>query len=79
MNPVPNGTGDLMAALFVGWMLKGAAPRCAMGQAAAITNRILEATQAVGGNELAIVAAQAAVAATDLTCPVSELTGKAHG
>ena len=78
-NIAPNGTGDLMTALFVGLILKGIVPHLAMASAAAIVHRILEATQAGGTNELDIVAAQAALVATDLTCPVSELTGDTHG
>ena len=69
----PNGTGDLMTALFVGLFLKGIVPHLAMGQAAAIVGQILAATQAAGTDELDIVAAQAALVATDLMCPVTRL------
>ena len=63
---MPNGTGDLMTALFAGSVLAGAAPHIAMGQATAIVQQILDVTLAGKGDELDIVAAQADLAAHGL-------------
>lgn len=74
LEAVPNGTGDLMTALFAGAVLTGAALDIAMGRATANVQRVLEATLAGKAGELDIVAAQASLADTDASCPVIELS-----
>ena len=56
----PNGTGDLMTALFVGALAHGATADIAMGRAAAGVEAILDATPDAA-KELAVVAAQDAL------------------
>ena len=82
MEAVPNGTGDLMTALFTGLVLTGAAPEIALGQATASVHRILgmtlaDKTLAGKGSELEIVAAQSNLVATDAPCPVIALRADA--
>jgi pyridoxine kinase len=61
----PKGAGDLFSALFLGNYLLGACknPLAALEVAASSLYGILEATQASGRDELAIVAAQDAISA----------------
>jgi pyridoxine kinase len=54
---VPNGAGDLMAALFLAARLQGAALPAALGAAASATWRVLAASVAQGADELALVPA----------------------
>lgn len=58
LDPAPNGAGDATAALFTGHMLKGADVQEALRRTADGIFAIFEATQASGGRELALVAAQ---------------------
>jgi pyridoxine kinase len=60
----PKGAGDLFSALFLGNYLLGAcrSPVSALEAAASSLYAILEATQARNASELAIVAAQDAIA-----------------
>jgi pyridoxine kinase len=55
---VPNGAGDLMTALFVGWMAKNIEPMGALSHAATGLGAVLEARRRDGGDELAIVESQ---------------------
>ena len=52
------GCGDAMAALFLGWLLKGKPVPAALALAVAAIWGIVERTLAQGGGELALVAAQ---------------------
>ncbi len=52
------GCGDAMAALFLGWLLKGRAVPEALALTVAAIWGVVEATLAAGGGELALVAAQ---------------------
>jgi pyridoxine kinase len=55
---MPNGTGDMVAALFTAhWLDSGSAP-AALEKAAASVFAVLEATRTMGERELQIVAAQ---------------------
>lgn len=57
-----SGAGDFTAATFLAgcleWGLDGAGPAHAMARTAAATRKLLEATQASGGSELALISAQ---------------------
>lgn len=57
----PNGTGDLLAALYLGRRLAGIAPQAALTDAAGATLRLVE--MADGAAELPLAAGQAAFAA----------------
>lgn len=57
----PNGTGDLLAALYLARRLAGATPQAALVHAAGATLRLVE--MADGGAELPLAAGQAAFAA----------------
>jgi pyridoxine kinase len=52
------GCGDAVAALFLGWLLKGAAIPEALSRTIAAIYGVVEATLRNGGGELALVAAQ---------------------
>lgn len=52
------GCGDAVAALFLGWLLKGAAVPEALGATISAIYGVIEATMRAGGGELALVAAQ---------------------
>ncbi|HUH84815.1 MAG TPA: pyridoxal kinase PdxY [Stellaceae bacterium] len=53
-----NGAGDLTAALFLGYFLRGRDPARALGETAAAVHAVIEATLQAGEAELQIVAAQ---------------------
>ncbi len=57
-DPQPNGTGDLLAALFLGHYLRIRDPGQALEAAAAATFAVLEATRIAGTRELQLIAAQ---------------------
>ena len=52
------GCGDAVAALFLGWLLKGKAVPEALAATIAAIYGVIEATMRAGGGELALVAAQ---------------------
>ncbi len=52
------GCGDAVAALFLGWLLKGSAVPEALAATIAAIFGVIEATMRAGGGELALVAAQ---------------------
>jgi pyridoxine kinase len=52
------GSGDAVAALFLGWLLKGAPMPEALAKTIAAIYGVVEATMRNGGGELALVAAQ---------------------
>ena len=73
---VANGAGDLAAALFLGFYLRGRDPAAALEQTAAAVFAIIEATFRAGEGELQIVAAQEAMTSpprrfgsTCIACP----------
>jgi pyridoxine kinase len=55
---MPNGTGDMVAALFTAHWLQDGTVAAALEKSAASVFAVLEATQAMGERELQIVAAQ---------------------
>ena len=57
------GCGDAVAALFLGWLLKGKAVPEALALAIAAIWGVVEATARAGGGELALIAAQEELAA----------------
>jgi pyridoxine kinase len=62
----PNGAGDALAGLLTAQLLRGAAPGAALERAANAIHGVLEATRRAGRRELALVAAQDALAAPGL-------------
>jgi len=52
------GCGDAVAALFLGWLLKGKPVPDALANTIAAIYGVIEATMRSGGGELALVAAQ---------------------
>ncbi|HYB11364.1 MAG TPA: pyridoxal kinase PdxY [Alphaproteobacteria bacterium] len=58
-----SGAGDLFAAVFLGRYLKGRDPAKALAHAVSTLHAVMTATRRKGGNELALIAAQAAIAA----------------
>jgi pyridoxine kinase len=52
------GCGDAVAALFLGWLLKGSSVRDALALTVAAIWGVVEATARAGGGELALIAAQ---------------------
>ena len=54
----PNGTGDMVAALFSAYWIETGDAAAALGKAASSVYAVLEATQAMGERELQLVAAQ---------------------
>jgi pyridoxine kinase len=57
-DPQPNGAGDLLAALFLGYYLRRGDAGQALEAAAAANFAVLEATQIAGTRELRLIAAQ---------------------
>ncbi|MCC7271032.1 MAG: pyridoxal kinase PdxY [Alphaproteobacteria bacterium] len=57
----PNGTGDMVAALFCARWIESGSPAEALGAAASAVFAVLEATRAAGERELQVVAAQEAL------------------
>lgn len=60
----PNGSGDAVAALFLGHILRHGSPQNALEAAAEAIYSIFEATAAAGTRELQLIAAQDAIAAS---------------
>ncbi len=79
LQAVPNGTGDLMTAVFTGSIQAGATPDIALGKATAIVREVLDVTREAHSKELDIVAAQTILDAMDVTVPVTELSNDLHG
>jgi len=63
LDPAPNGSGDLTAALFLAHCLEGAPLQEALEKTAASVYAVFEETQKQGGRELAIIPAQDALVA----------------
>ncbi len=55
---VPNGTGDLLSALYLAARLDGLPPDIALGAASSATHAVIQASVACGANELALISAQ---------------------
>jgi len=58
LDPIPNGAGDTLAALFLAHYLKERACAGALASSAAAIHGVLAATQAVGTRELRLIGAQ---------------------
>lgn len=58
LDPMPNGAGDTVAALFLARYLQSRNPAAALGHAASAIFAIVAATQAAGTRELQLIAAQ---------------------
>ena len=58
LDPAPNGAGDCLAALFLGFLLRGCRIKHALANAAAAIFAILNETAAAESRELQLVAAQ---------------------
>jgi pyridoxine kinase len=72
-DPLPNGAGDTVAALFLAHLLNGLAPSEAMGKAAASIFAVMEATRQAGTRELRLIAAQDQLVEPDRKFPVERL------
>ena len=73
IDPLPNGAGDTVAALFLAHLLNGLAPSEAMGKAAASIFAVMEATRQAGTRELRLIAAQDQLVEPDKKFPVERL------
>lgn len=74
LDHVPNGGGDLLAALYLGQRLGDAEPREALEFAASAVDCVLKASVAARADELALIAAQANLAEpAHLLAPISVL------
>lgn len=73
IDPLPNGAGDTVAALFLAHLLNGLAPSEAMGRAAASIFAVMEATRQAGTRELRLIAAQDQLVEPDKKFPVERL------
>jgi pyridoxine kinase len=73
IDPLPNGAGDTVAALFLAHLLHGLAPSEAMGKAAASIFAVMEATRQAGTRELQLIAAQDQLVEPDKEFPVERL------
>jgi len=67
------GCGDAVAALFLGWLLKGAAISEALSRTIAAIYGVVEATLRNGGGELALVAAQDELISPSRAVPLHQL------
>ena len=72
-DPAPNGTGDLLAALFLGHFLAGLGTEQALEQAVAGLFSVLEAAARDGLREMPLVAAQEALAAPPASVTIRRL------
>ena len=73
MAPAPNGAGDAVSALFLGYLLRGLEPPAALGRAAASIFAVMEATRRAGARELQLVAAQDDLLAPQRTFEVTRI------
>jgi pyridoxine kinase len=73
IDPLPNGAGDTVAALFLAHLLNGLVPSEAMGRAAASIFAVMEATRQAGTRELRLIAAQDQLAEPNKKFPVERL------
>ena len=73
MAPAPNGAGDAVSALFLGYLLRGLEPPAALGHAAASIFAVMEATRRAGARELQLVAAQDDLLAPRRTFEVTQI------
>jgi pyridoxine kinase len=67
------GCGDAVAALFLGWLLKGRRVPEALGDAIAAIYGVIDATIRAGGGELALVAAQEELVSPSRRLPLRRL------
>lgn len=71
----PNGAGDVLAALLMAHLLRGAGPDEALALAVAGLHGVLRRTRAEGTREMQLVAAQDALVAPQQTFPAQRLPG----
>lgn len=55
---VPNGTGDLLSALYLGWRLRGLGPAEALGRSTGVVHALASAASAQNLKELPLIAEQ---------------------
>jgi pyridoxine kinase len=74
LDSAPNGSGDLLAALYLGHRLKAMAPREALEYAASAVDAVLRASVAARADELTLIACQPELAEPQhLLAPISLL------
>ena len=73
LEPAPNGAGDCLAALFLGFLLRGCRIKHALANAAAAIFAILGETAAAESRELQLVAAQDQLLRPEETFKVEEV------
>lgn len=59
LDGVPNGTGDLLSALYLGWRLKGETPASALGRATSAVHALAAVASIRGMKELPLIECQA--------------------
>jgi pyridoxine kinase len=69
------GCGDAVAALFLGWLLKGRPLPEALAKTIAAVWGVIEATARAGGGELALVAAQDELVSPSRSVSLQQLSG----
>lgn len=69
---VPNGTGDLLSALYLGWRLKGHDPAGALGRSTGAVHALAEQASVQGLKELPLIEHQALLVSSSGT-PVWEI------
>lgn len=62
LDPMPNGAGDTVSALFLAHLLKGFAPPQSLERVAGAIFAVMQATQEAGARELELITAQDALA-----------------
>jgi pyridoxine kinase len=73
LQPLPNGAGDAVAALFLAHLLSGRPAAEALGETAASIFGIFAATQAAGSRELQLISAQEELVAPRRRFPVDRV------
>ena len=73
LDPMPNGAGDAVAALFLGKLLETGNPEAALRHASAAIFAVFTATAAAGTRELALIAAQDQLVAPARVFPVQKV------
>ncbi|HYE49540.1 MAG TPA: pyridoxal kinase PdxY [Azospirillaceae bacterium] len=73
LDPLPNGAGDAVAALFLAKLLETGEPPAALSHAAAAIWAVFDETRRAGTRELALVAAQDRLVRPDRAFPVARV------
>ena len=74
LDKAPNGTGDLLTALFAGWLALGKPTNEAAATAVAAVHDVIAATAETGADELALIEAQALLVSPSTIPLVSTLS-----